>query len=87
MHVLYTATLIGMVSLGFSQRWVVSHPRAVAALPMCSLISGSKDRLFADGGTKVGELVYHYKFVVVDGDDRWNVHILSQHNGLLQADD
>lgn len=43
MQVLHTATFTGMVSLGFSQGRVVSHPRVVAVLPMSLLISGSKD--------------------------------------------
>ena len=30
--------------------------------------------------------MYPFKFVVVDNDDRWCVHILAQHVGLLQAD-
>ena len=30
--------------------------------------------------------MYPFKFLVVDGDDRWCVHILTQHVGLLQAD-
>ena len=34
----------------------------------------------------VGELVYHFKFVVADGDDSWCVHVLAQQVGLLQAD-
>lgn len=34
----------------------------------------------------VGELVYHFKFVVADGDDSWCVHVLAQQVGLLRAD-
>ena len=29
--------------------------------------------------------MYHFKFVVVDGDERWCVHVLAQQVGLLQA--
>ena len=40
----------------------------------------------ADGGTKESELVDNIQFVVVNGNDRWDVHVLAQHIGIFQAD-
>ena len=67
MRTLYTTILTGVVSLGFPRcKW--------------SIVLGDFSiygQVFADGGTKVSELVYHLKFLVVDGDDRWCVHVLA----------
>ena len=79
MQVLYTAIFVGIDSFGFSQTRVVTLPRVVAALPMCL-------QVVVDGGSQVCELVYDFKLLVVDVDGWWNVHILTQHIGLFQAD-
>ena len=52
-----------------------------------ALVDFSIDGQFvANGGAKVSELVDNIQFVVVDGDERWDVHFLTQHVGLFQAD-
>ena len=67
MHALYTTILTGVVSLGFPRReWSV-------VLGDFSIYG----QVVADDRTKVGELVYHFKFLVVDGDDRWCIHVLA----------
>lgn len=40
--------LVGVVSFGFSQAWVVGRPRVVAALAICLLIPTSRDRLMLE---------------------------------------
>ena len=67
MHALYTTILTGVVSLGFLRReWSV-------VLGDFSIYG----QVVADDRTKVGELVYHFKVLVVDGDDRWCIHVLA----------
>ena len=67
MHALYTTFLTGVVSLGFPRReWSV-------VLGDFSIYG----QVVADDRTKVGELVYHFKVLVVDGDDRWCIHVLA----------
>ena len=67
MHALYTTILTGVVSLGFLRReWSV-------VLSDFSIYG----QVVADDRTKVGELVYHFKVLVVDGDDRWCIHVLA----------
>ena len=86
MQALYTAILVGVVSFGFSQTWVVRCPRVVAALPMRLLIIIVEGQVFTDGGSQACELVYDVELVVINGDGWWSVHILAQHVGLFQAD-
>ena len=57
MQALYTAILVMVDSLGFSQTHVASPPNVVAVFPMHWLTSASK--VFGDCGPKIRGLVYN----------------------------
>ena len=75
-----------MVSMEFSQtlfaRWVI----AVAALLICVFSSASRERLLEMVEWQVGEILYHLKGVVTDGDALDVTEVLVHDVGLHNTD-